>query len=678
VRPDGAPHNVWRQAFESALHIEWPNVEPAGALRCAAGVGVPLGGALILNQPAAGVFLAVGAVSAGFGSFQGAYRSRAATMLLAASGMAVSLFVGSLAGRSTLIDCAIAATWALGAGLFVALGPAAAFIGLQSTVAVLVATAYPAALSGATGRALLVLGGGAIQTLLVVMLWPLRRFDAERTAVSRAYNSLAVYADTLVHTVDAPPEPHTFAGIRPVDADPQPFARSSEVLMFVALLDEADRIRTSLAALSLASAEDRRIVAEHATPILRELAAAVDDGRVPASLPDQWAAIKHHAAQGPPGATTLRTLIGQIRAACRTASVPGLDSPPANTPAQPARTIPPVRDALMTIYSNLTLRSTTFRHALRLSFAVTLATALYRITALPRGYWFPMTTLLVLKPEYRETFVTGITRIAATLAGAAIAGAVVGALGDHAAILATLLLLFVWGGYAIFRANYALFTICITGYVVVLMHLAGTAAPTVATYRAIDTALGGALALLVYRLWPTWEAGRARDLLAHLSDALARDARLVIGMYVNPATWDTARLQQSRAAARLARSNAEASVTRMLVEPDRTSRLEAQRATSLLAAFRRYALGALVLHAGLDQRPASALPGLATIRDQIADGLAGIAAALRSGGRPALPPLAETQASLEQVLERTVTEQLSLMTDSVVTAAQLLGASSDQ
>jgi uncharacterized membrane protein YccC len=664
---------VWRQAFESALHIEWPNIEPAAALRCAAGVGVALGGALLLNRPAAGVFLAVGAVSAGFGSFQGAYRSRAATMLLAASGMAVSLFVGSLAGRSTLIDCAIAAAWALGAGLFVALGPAAAFIGLQSTVAVLVAIAYPADLAGATGRASLVLAGGAIQTLLVVMLWPLRRFDAERTVVARAYTSLARYAETLAHAADAPPEPHTFAGIRPVHADPQPFARSSEVLVFVALLDEADRIRTSLAALALSPVDERRVVTEHAAPILRELAAAVDDGRAPADLPDHWSALKQRADQRPPGATTLRTLLGQVRAACRTASAPVLDPPPGNTLSQPARTIPPARDALMTLRSNVTLRSTTFRHALRLSFAVTAATALYRITALPRGYWFPMTTLLVLKPEYRETHVAGIARIAGTLAGAALAGGVVGALGDHPAILAGLLLAFVWSGYAIFRANYALFTICITGYIVVLLHLAGTAAPTIATYRALDTALGGALALLVYRLWPTWEAGRARDLLARLSEALAQDARLMIGMYVDPATWDTAKLQQSRAAARLARSNAEASVTRMLAEPGGAGGLDARVATSLLAAFRRYALGALVLHAGLDQRPARPRPELNGIREQIAEGLIAIADALRRGGRPSLPPLAETHASLEQIVDRALLDQLGLMTDSVATAGSLLG-----
>ena len=137
---------------------------------------------------------------------------------------------------------------------------------------------------------------------------------------------------------------------------------------------------------------------------------------------------------------------------------------------------------------------------MRLAAALAFATAVYRLASLPRGYWFPMTTLLVLKPEYRETFVTGITRIVATLAGAAIAGAIIAMIGDHPAILWSLLLLFVWCGYAIFRASYALFTISITGYVVVLMQVAGTAATNVATYRALDTALGGALALLVYRL----------------------------------------------------------------------------------------------------------------------------------------------------------------------------------
>jgi uncharacterized membrane protein YccC len=330
----------------------------------------------------------------------------------------------------------------------------------------------------------------------------------------------------------------------------------------------------------------------------------------------------------------------------------------------------------MTIRANLTLRSTAFRHALRLAATLAFATAAYRLAGLPRGYWFPMTALLVLKPEYRETFVTGITRITATLAGAALASAIVGTLGAHPAILWSLLLFFVWSGYAIFRANYALFTISMTGYVVVLLQVAaGTTGPMVAAYRALDTALGGALALLVYRVWPTWEAGRTRDLLARFSDSLAADARLVLGMYVNPATWDPAALQQSRAAARLARSNAEASVTRMLEEPDAARTIDSSLATSLLAAFRRYALGALVLHAALARPPAAASPALALLREQLADALTAIGRSLRSGHPPdALPPLAETQSALESTLDRHLTDQTAMMVDSVTAVAGLLRA----
>jgi hypothetical protein len=153
--------------------------------------------AQLVRQPTAGVFIAVGAVSAGFGSFQGAYRSRAVTMLFCAVGMAFSLFVGSLAGHSTVIATAVAAVWGLTAGLCVSLGPAASFVALQSAVAVLVAAAYPSDLGHAVLRGFLVLGGGLLQIALVVTLWPLRRFQSERRVVGPVYRSLADYAASL-------------------------------------------------------------------------------------------------------------------------------------------------------------------------------------------------------------------------------------------------------------------------------------------------------------------------------------------------------------------------------------------------------------------------------------------------------------------------------------------------
>ena len=51
------------------------------------------------------------------------------------------------------------------------------------------------------------------------------------------------------------------------------------------------------------------------------------------------------------------------------------------------------------------------------SLTLAIATAIYRILQLPRGDWLPLTALLVLKPEFHDTFIRGISRIAGTLLG---------------------------------------------------------------------------------------------------------------------------------------------------------------------------------------------------------------------------------------------------------------------
>src|SRR5689334_1749888 len=183
-----------RRVAAEAVRADWSQLEPWAALRCTAGAAVPLVVAMAIHRPALGVFGAVGAVSVGFGSFQGTYRSRAAIMFLAAAGMALSMFIGTLAGKSAVAAIVTAAVWAFGGGLLVAVGPAAAFVGLQSTVAVILAGAYPGGPDVAAGRALLVFAGGVAQIALVVVLWPLRRFTAERRVIAAVYRSLAAYA----------------------------------------------------------------------------------------------------------------------------------------------------------------------------------------------------------------------------------------------------------------------------------------------------------------------------------------------------------------------------------------------------------------------------------------------------------------------------------------------------
>jgi hypothetical protein len=672
--------STFRQILQSARHIDWPQFEGMAALRCTVGVAIPLAVGLALRQPSVSAFGAVGAVSVGFGSFQGAYRSRAAVMVYAAGAMALSIFVGSLAGHSDLAAIVTATIAAFASGMFVALGPAAAFVGLQSVVAVLIAGGFSTDARGAAFRAVLVLGGGLVQTLLVVLIWPLRRFSAERRTIAPVYRSLGTYASEMHAAAAAAPEPHTFAATASPLADPQPFARPGDVLVFQALLDEAERIRTSLAALATrqrqwlaADPSCAGTVSEWSGRVLFEIAAALEAGREPRETTPIWDPLEA-CAQQLPQAPAVDALLGQLRAAWRTAGFMSGDAeqPAAHARLPPIHRRPPVRDALTTLRANLTLRSTACRHALRLAVTVGIATGVYRLVQLPRGYWMPMTALLVLRPEFHDTFARGIARISGTIAGAAVATLIVKVFAPGPPALTLLLLACVWGCYAFFRMNYAIFTSCLTGYIVFILMLSGVAEITAATTRALYTVAGGALALGAYAIWPTWAASTARTALGAMLDAHSTYVGALLSGYADPRRIDLKRLSQIRTEARLERSNAEAIVERMLAEPASRASIAPRAAVGLLAALRRHALAALALHAGLERGVREPVRGMAQLAAEMTASLTALAAAVRSGSAPPrLPPLRQTQLALGATVAL-VDEETDLMVDSVNTVAALL------
>ncbi len=151
-------------------------------------------------------------------------------------------------------------------------------------------------------------------------------------------------------------------------------------------------------------------------------------------------------------------------------------------------------------------RGETFQYAVRQGLTVATAAELARYLELASGYWVPMTALIVLKPGLRETFQRGLERVAGTLLGAALATLLVHALRLDPVTVAGLTVLFAWLAYTLINVNYGVFAVFLTGYIVFLLDFGGLSTQVVAARRAVNTALGGGLALLSYvtvllRLW---------------------------------------------------------------------------------------------------------------------------------------------------------------------------------
>jgi uncharacterized membrane protein YccC len=114
---------------------------------------------------------------------------------------------------------------------------------------------------------------------------------------------------------------------------------------------------------------------------------------------------------------------------------------------------------------------------------------------LPNGYWTPMTAVILLKPDRYETTLRILRRVLGTLAGAGVTTLVVALLRPDRPLLGVLLLLAVWGCFTLQRVNYALFAMCVTAYVVLLLSALGLPEPIVAWHRMLATLAGAAIAL---------------------------------------------------------------------------------------------------------------------------------------------------------------------------------------
>ncbi len=348
-----------------------------------------------------------------------------------------------------------------------------------------------------------------------------------------------------------------------------------------------------------------------------------------------------------------------------------------------------LRRPLLALRANLSLESTACRHAIRLAVMLGVATALSRLADLPHGYWVGLTVLVVLKPDFTATFSRGVARLAGTIVGAGLATLYVAGLRPGPPQLIAGIVVVAFLAYTLLRVNYAVFAVCMTAVIAMLLAVVGLPELTAVRDRIGDTAIGGALALVAYAAWPTWERTEVPQRLAELLATQNTYLQEVLAAYVDPAEHDPEALRGALVTARLARSNAEASIDRWMAEPAR-HRAAPETALGVLAAAQRNAGAALALHAHLPHAARRCRPALAALARQLDQASTALADAVRTGSRPAgLPPLRATHLAMveagaaatgdgEQPAERRdaalLISETDLIVDGVNTIGHLLGA----
>jgi hypothetical protein len=153
--------------------------------------------------------------------------------------------------------------------------------------------------------------------------------------------------------------------------------------------------------------------------------------------------------------------------------------------------------------ANLTLQSPSMRHALRWGGALAIGVAIYRALDFhDHGFWIPLTTLFVLKPDPDQTIERILMRAAGTAAGLVLATAFAEAFLNDAVPVALVLTVSAAVCYAFLAIEYALFTTAITVYMVLLADSLGEPALRAAGERGIGTAAGILIAALAILSWP--------------------------------------------------------------------------------------------------------------------------------------------------------------------------------
>ncbi|MEU3398999.1 FUSC family protein [Streptomyces filamentosus] len=677
-----------RETARSGLTVERRRLAPAIAARGALGLALVVGFSLAVFGPAVAASSAFGAFQAAIATFQRSWRPRPTLALASGGSLAVSTFLGYLTGAHLLLFLALLLLWTFLSGLAWAAGPTAGIIASSNVAIMLVTVTLPTSVATAGGHAVMIFAGGLVQAALVVLL-PVRPWGAQRDALADALAAEADYARRLRHDPVAPFDPvplmtaRSAAAVTPRQARRRPAElhgprRLAERIrpVLASLADPAvgapaegpqrDRVRELLAAAGTVLDAAAHAI-RHGKPVrLPPAAVSVlrtpDTGTILADRPHR-AALRLIALLGDVVETAeprTETSPGEARTGEETGEEAGAEAGAgtgaaadararAAHPSLAARTRPTLLRLAPVVLAKMRAEvrpgSPILRHAIRVSAVAAAGYLLGLVLPFGHGYWAPMASVMVMRPDFSQTYARSVARFGGTLVGVALASGVVQTAHPGTYLSAALAVLCAFGMYLLMRTGYAVSQVCVAAYVVFLLGMEGSGVTQTVRERVLLTLLGGLLAMLSYAVYPAWETPRLRGRLADWLAASGRYAAAVAARYADPAGPGSPDVREALLAARAARVAWHDALGLAGHEPVRHRGLSHAAAEGAGHALAEFGRAAMLLEAHLPERGAPPLPAAAGLAEALRETTERGAKAVRERTVPVWDDLRETVAA---------------------------------
>ena len=653
--------------------------------------GVPF---LVLDAvgfQAATIFTLLGGLNTAIADAGGEYRSRLFGMSLVLFVMPLVLFCGMQIHEAWLQALMLCVVAILG-GFARALGATGTSIGLVGGIVFLVGIQLPAEPAEAMTRALFYAGGSAWAIAVSLVVWWLRPYRRIRQEVAGCLEATAHLLDVSSRRRSG--EPRDRDRDRIVAAEHQKVRQTIEQARLVigelsttgandkvvADLIIVLRATSRIASLGISLREIRitgpkldeaalawlddalKRVAAACRALAQELLGVHQATTLPVPFEDE--ARSYRPQDGSPTSEHLRQLLDmpdrmRVHLGDALEALDRLtDGRPRGPHLLPTRNPAQIlRSAGRTLQAHLSTQSLILRHALRVGVATGAGIIIAHRLGLPHPIWIPLTTLVVLQPNFGGTWSRSVGRTVGTIAGAALASGLLLALpGPLAITIAIALLTFIT--FLFFPKQYQLAVTCLTALIILMLSRITAGEWSNVIGRVVDTLIGTSIALAVgFALWPIWERHQMPEQLARAMWRLRDYAAALFGLLVagkapdGPTPVDLKRLVEIEIA------NTDAMFQRMRLEP-RASRPQRYRSFALLTQIQRLHrhLTALAATLEIDPQPHPAFTPLAASIPEAITALA------QAAEKDQVPSEEEMQAIMAgSLIERTDEERTAPM-----------------